>query len=254
MNRSKMRKSQGRITSNAEASEKQQAFFSQESDTSLVSSVADCSENQKGEAKVDHSTSSTSTTDRSFNNTCVGVKSLPKIVITPPPANGNGAKKEGNVNSGDKEHSIKLPLLLRQAERIPSASSRSTRAIVKKTAAPQPPLKLPLLKPDRICSASLRRKQPLITSLPSPIEEEKEEKPANRTTGDRSASAINNDKEGSDREFKSTVEQPSPSSNNTEQNQSGSQAAGEEVKGEPEVQCLTPSTTYDVSSCIASGL
>ena len=251
MDCSKMRKSQGRISSNVEVSEKLQALFSQQSDTSLVSSVAECSADEKGEVKADHSTS-TSTAVRNFINTCVEVNSLPKIVITPPPpANGNGAEKEGNVNSDDNKHSIKLPLLLRPAERIPSASSRSTRGIVKKTPPRQPPLKLPLLKPDRICSASLRRKQPLITSRPSPIEEEK---PANRTTGDRSAPAINNDKEGSDRELKSTVEQPSPSSNNTEQNQSGSQAAGEEVKGEPEVQCPTPSTTYDVSSCIASEL
>ena len=39
---------------------------------------------------------------------------------------------------------------------------------------------------------------------------------------------------------------------NNQQNLSDAQAAGEEVKGE--VQCPTPSTTYDVSSCIASGL
>ena len=241
MDCSKIRKGQGRITINVEASEKLQALFSQESDTSLVFSVAECSENPKGDAKTDHSTSSTSTTDRNFINTCVKVDSLPKIVITPPPANGNGAEKKGVVaSSTTKEHSpplVKFPLLpislRRQSERIRYASSRRTPASSNVKKSSQPPIKLPLLKPERISSASLRRKQPFISNRPSPI--------------DTSIPPLIKDKQ----EPKSTAEQPSPSNNNTEQNQSDFQAAGEEVKG---VQCPTPSTTYDVSSCIASGL
>ena len=264
MNHYKSRKSQGRITINAEASEKLQALFYQQSDTSLVSSVADCSADEMREATTDHSTSSTSITDSNFNNTCVEVNSLPKIVITPPPASGNGGEKEGFVVSGAEEQyppSIKLPLLstslLHPTERIRSASLRSTPASTNVKKPPfQPTFKPPLLKLDRISSASLRRKQPFIRSFPSPIEEEKEEEPTNKSavTGDTSVLAVINNKEGSDRDLKSTVEQPSPSNNNTEQNQleSDSQATDEEVKGE--VQCPILSTTYDVSSCIASGL
>ena len=259
MDRSKSSKSQGRIKINAEASEKLLALFSQESDTSLVSSIAECSADDQGEATPDPI--STSTIDRNFN-TCVGVNSLPKIVITPPqPADGNGTKKEGVVAStisGTEEHSIKfLPLpisQLRQPERICSASSRRTPASsnVKKSSQP-PPLKLPLLKPERISSASLRRNnQPFIRSYPSPIGEEKEEELANKFTGDTSAPAINNDKERSHQESKSTAEQPSPSSN-TEQNESGSQEAGQEIKGDlEEIQCPIASTTYNVSIAVYS--
>ena len=233
MDRSKMKESRGRInsnaSSNAEASEKLQALFSQESDTSLVSSVADCSADEKREATVD---SSTSATDSNFNNTCVEVNSLPKIVITPPPANVKGTEKQAEkkeVTSGTKEHfpSIKIPTC--PAERIRSASLGRNQA---SSDVKRKPLKLPLLKPDRISSASVRRKQQLIRSRPSPIEEEEEEEPTNRTTGDTSVPAATNRKEESDKEPRS-AEQPSPSSSNTEQYQS---EVGEEVKG---VQCPT---------------
>ena len=239
-----MRKSQGRINSNVEAPEKLQALFSQELDTSLLSSVVECSTDEKTEATADHKTNFTSTTDSNFNNTCVEVNSLPKIVITRPSANVKGAK---GVTSGTKEHfpSIKLPACPAECIRSASLGRNQSSSDVERT---KPALKLPLLKPDRISSASVRRKQQLIRNRPSPIEEEKEEELTNRTTGDTSAPAAINDKEGSDKELKSS-EQPSPSSSNIEQYQS---EVGKEIKGE--VQCLTPSTTYDVSSCIASGL
>lgn len=126
MDYSKLRKSQGRININAKAPEKLLALFSQESDTSLVSSVAERS-TDKGEITVDHSISSTSITDSNFNTaTCVGANSLPKIVITPSQsAYGNRTEKRGVVTSGAKENStptMKLPPLpisqLRPPERI----------------------------------------------------------------------------------------------------------------------------------------
>lgn len=141
------RKNQGRIKINFEASETLNALFSELSDTSLVSSAAEHAANEKGET-AEHLNDHTSTTNEANYNTCIGVNSLPKIVITPA-ANDNRTKKNGAVDSNVKEHflpSIKPPLLPTSQLRLPT---------------------------ERIRSASLRRTPLSIRSRPTPIGQEK---------------------------------------------------------------------------------
>ena len=143
MDRRNSRKSQGRITINLEASDKIQALFSQESDTSLVFSAAEHAANEKGET-TDHATS-TSTSKTNVTNTCVGVISLPKIVNTPPPNHGNEAEKE-NAGSGVKRSSpppIKLPLLPTHQIRQPPKRIRSSLRRTPANANAEKPLRLP---------------------------------------------------------------------------------------------------------------
>ena len=173
------KKSQGRIKINTKASDKLRALFSQESDAGMVSSAAEHATNGKGDATAVLSTSSTTRNEGDHADTCAGVNSLPRIVITPPPANGN----EAETKDGDRKRSpppFKLPLLpkslLRPPERVCSAGLRRTPATNGKKQPAQPPLKLPLIQPQRVTSASLRRKQSSHQTRPrpTPIGEEKE--------------------------------------------------------------------------------
>ena len=246
MMRYNSKKSQGRIKINIEASDKLRALFSQDSDASMVSSAADHTANEKGEATADLSTSTTSVIESDHANTCAGVNSLPKIVITPPPANGNEAEKK----DGAGKHSpppLKLPLLptslLRPPERVCSAALRRTPASCNGKKQTQPPLKLPLIQPERITSASLRRKQPIVKSRPIPIGKEKEEKPVANTPAVKPSAT---EKKTSKQQPEPIAQEPSPSSNNTEQNQSDSQAAVKAENKGKEAQS-PPSSTADVS-------
>ena len=184
MMRYNSKKSQGRIKINTQASDKLRALFSQESDVGMVSSAAENAGNGKGDATAVLSTSYTALNEGDHADTCAGVNSLPRIVITPPPANGNEA--ETKYGAGKRSPPpIKLPLLptprptlrptlLRPPERVYSARLQRTPATNGKKQPTQPPLKLPLIQPQRITSASLQRKQPLLQTCRSPIIEEKE--------------------------------------------------------------------------------
>ena len=180
MMRYNSKKSQRLIKINTKASDKFRALFSQESDANMVSSAAEHAANGKGDATAVLSTSSTAMNKGDYVDTCAGVNSLPRIVITPPPANGNEA--ETKYGAGKRSPPpIKLPLLptlLCPPERVCSAGLRSTPATNGKKQSAQPPLKLPLIQPKRIASASLQRKQPSVTR-PNPIggEKKKIEKP-----------------------------------------------------------------------------
>lgn len=122
------RKSQGRIKINFEASEKLSILFSQQSDTNLVFSSAEHVANEKGKA-TEHHDDHKSITEANYNNTCVRVNSLPKIVIKPAANEKNGAAIT-STNSNIKTNSpptIKLPLLpTSPQQRIRSASLRRT--------------------------------------------------------------------------------------------------------------------------------
>ena len=87
---SKVRNSQGCAT---EASETLNSFFSQQSDTAMVSSSAEHAANDKGETATDHQTSYDHLNIVNYNNTCVGVNPQPEIEITPAAANSNESKK-----------------------------------------------------------------------------------------------------------------------------------------------------------------
>ena len=253
MMRYNSKKSQGRIKINPEASAKLHALFSQESDASLVSSAAERTAKEKGEATADLSTSSTSVTECDHANTCGGVISLPKIVITPPPANGNEPEKKAAVTTTSSDTGklspppLKLPLLptsqLRQPERIRSAALRRTPANSNGKKQPQPPLKLPLIKPERVTSASLRRKQPFTKSRPTPIGKEKGEKSTANTSAVSPPATVNNENKISEQQPKAIAQESSPNCSNTEQNQS--EAVEAENKGKETES--PPSSTADVS-------
>lgn len=150
MDRFNSKKSQGRIKINIEASEKLNALFSQPSDTSLVYSPAEQAANEKRETTDDRGdrTTSTSAAEANCADTCGGVNSLPRIVITPPANDNQTAKKDVRASSDAKKLSlpaIKPPLL--QTSQLHS--------------------------PGRIRSAMRRTPSFGITSRPSPIGKEK---------------------------------------------------------------------------------
>ena len=205
MDRRYSKKSQGRIKINLEASEKLNELFSQESsqesNTSLVFSATESTPNEKGET-TDYSTSSASTTNETkFTNTCSGVISLPKIVIAPRPLlYDNAAEKKDATGSGAGKNSpppIKLPLLsttrqvirqqrVRSSVRRTPLTSNPEKPSEKRSSPPvkpPPPTKGQPRQPERIRSASLRKKSPFVRNRPSPIGKDRDEDEKPKATG-----------------------------------------------------------------------